>query len=683
MSVVRLASFEVRRFLRARITRAALVALLLLPLLYGGLYLWSTWAPADRFDQVPAALVNQDQPVTVDGRRIAAGHELTEQLLRRPAFAWRAVDARTAAEGVRDGRYYLAVTVPADFSRNLSSPSGPTPIPSQLRVETNDAKNYVFGQVSKAALTEIQRAAAQTAIRGYFDRVLVAFGDIRAGNQRAAAGAGQLADGSDKLAAGTGRLADGLGTAHDGSQRVTGGLGRLRQGSARLADGSAEAATGVRTAVNRVDQVTDRLLPLLRDRPAALTRAAGQLADAAELLADQANAVPRQTQRAATEAAALADQAERYAADHPDAAALATRARQLAATAAKANTAVQGNAGRLAELASTATGIATQARALAAGAPALIDRIEAARGRLHQLADGLDQLATGADQLRQGTGQAYAGAVRLDAGLDRLHTGADRLDGGADQVSQGAHRLADGLAAGADRIPAYSPAEREQRAGVMSDPVRADAHRLNPAPNYGTGLAPYFLALALWVGGMFTFMLLRPLGNRALASAARSWRVALAGWLPAALVGTVQAAVVLGVLVWAVGLDPVRPWAMLGYLVLTALSFAAVLQWVHARFGATGRLLSVVLLLVQLTAAGGTYPVETGPGLLRAIHPYLPISHVLEGLRPLVTGGSLGATWVGAAVLAGFAVGGLVLTAWTTSRQRRWTLGRLRPVLVV
>jgi putative membrane protein len=102
-------------------------------------------------------------------------------------------------------------------------------------------------------------------------------------------------------------------------------------------------------------------------------------------------------------------------------------------------------------------------------------------------------------------------------------------------------------------------------------------------------------------------------------------------------------------------------------------------QFLTARFGPAGRLLVLALLMLQLTSAGGTYPVQTSPGFFGALHPYLPMTHVVEGLRHLVTGGGLGPVWQACGLLAGYAVCALALTAHTARRSQTWTIDRLHP----
>ncbi|MEU3504776.1 YhgE/Pip family protein, partial [Streptomyces hundungensis] len=212
-------------------------------------------------------------------------------------------------------------------------------------------------------------------------------------------------------------------------------------------------------------------------------------------------------------------------------------------------------------------------------------------------------------------------------------------------------------------------------------PVKLASQAMHKAPNYGTGFAPYFIPLSLWVGAMVAYMLIAPLNRRALAAGASAWRIALAGWLPVAAIGLLQIAALMSVLHFGLGLEMERTAGTLGYLALASCCFTAIVQWLNAKFGAAGRILVLALLMLQLTSAGGTYPVQTSPAFFNAIHPYLPMSYVVDGLRRLITGGDLGVVWQGCAVLAAFTAGALALTALSARHKQVWSLDRLHPEL--
>src|SRR4051812_11813937 len=121
MKVLTLAGMEIKRFMRSRLTAAALAVLCVVPLLYGALYLYAFWDPYGRLNHIPAALVVEDRAATAsDGSTVHAGQDLADELVRREVFDWHRTDEKAAEKGLADGKYQIVLRIPADFSANLA-----------------------------------------------------------------------------------------------------------------------------------------------------------------------------------------------------------------------------------------------------------------------------------------------------------------------------------------------------------------------------------------------------------------------------------------------------------------------------------------------------------------------------------------------------------------------------------
>lgn len=690
----RLAALELRRFGRGTLPRAALVALLVLPLLYGALYLWSFWDPYGRLDRIPVALVDDDKGASADGHRLTAGEDITKGLRESDTFDWHEVSAAEARKGVEDGTYYLSLTMPADFSGRIASSAGDAPETGALQVRTNDANNYIVGQISRTVFAEVRQAASTKASRSFLDRIFISFSDIHGATVQAANGADDLEGGIGKAEKGSEDLAAGLKDAQAGSGKLADGLARLDSGSGDLADGARQVAGGTQTLADQVNGIADQAAPFVAHNEKSI-------GDTARLVADSAGAV-RHNLGTLVRTAPAAAQGAHKAADTlnavykarctdpvlPDAAcADLKKARQAATDVARVaddvNALVADQNGDLKKLDGQLATLQKQARALADRAPRLSEDLDDAVAKINKLNEGAGKVAAGARTLHSGLGSASTGAQALDQGVGRLRTGADDLSGGMYQLADGSGKLSDGLHDGASRIPDYDKKDRDRRTDVMADPVQLVSKDLHKAPNYGTGFAPYFIPLSLWVGAMVAYMLIAPMNRRALAAGAAAWRIALAGWLPVVAIGVLQTVALMSVLHWAVGLQMARAAGTVGFLFLVTACFAAIVQWLNARFGAAGRILVLALLMLQLTSAGGTYPVQTSPGFFNALHPFLPMSYVVEALRRLITGGGLGPVWHACVVLLAFTAGALALTAVSARRRQVWTLDRLHPELTL
>ncbi|MER5965548.1 YhgE/Pip domain-containing protein [Streptomyces sp. NPDC002057] len=691
----KLAALELKRFGRGKLPRAALVAILLLPLLYGALYLYSFWDPYSRLDKIPVALVNEDRGATADGKKINAGDDLTKGLLESNTFAWHRVSDAEARKGVEDGTYYLSLTMPGDFSSRIASSSGDSPETGALRVRTNDANNYIVGQISRTVFSEVRTAASTKSSRSFLDKIFISFSDIHDATAKAAKGADDLKQGVDKAKKGSKNLADGLKDAKTGSGDLATGLKKLDKGAKDLESGSRKVANGTQTLADKVNGTADKVRPYLANNGKSIR-------DTARLVSDSATAVRHNlddlVRRAPLVRSAAHKADDGLATIHreqcelkPDAdAAICAKLKEASVTADDVATIADdvheltsGSTADLKTLDARLVKLTKQADELATRAPHLDEDVEDAIRKINELNAGAKKVAAGADRLHTGLTDAKTGSVNLDTGVGKLKKGAGDLDGGLFKLADGSGQLAGGLHDGVEQIPDYDRQDRDRRTEVMADPVQLASQSLHKAPNYGTGFAPYFIPLSLWVGAMVAYMIIQPLNRRALAAGGSAWRIALAGWLPVAAIGVLQVAALMSVLHWGLGLQMDRAAGTVGFLALVTCCFSAIIQWLNARFGAAGRILVLAVLMLQLTSAGGTYPVQTSPGFFNAVHPFLPMSYVVEALRRLITGGGIGPVWQACAVLTAFTLGALALTAVSARKRQVWTLDRLHPELTL
>ncbi|MFI8966700.1 YhgE/Pip family protein [Streptomyces sp. NPDC053493] len=689
----KLAALELKRFGRGKLPRAAMVAILLLPLLYGALYLWSFWDPYSRLDKIPVALVNEDKGATTGGQKITAGADITRSLRDSAVFEWHEVSDAEAREGVEDGTYYLSLTMPADFSERIASSSGDSPETGALKVRTNDANNYIVGQISRTVFSEVRTAASTKSSRRFLDKIFISFSDLHDATAEAAKGAGELKDGVDKAKAGSKSLADGLKDAKKGSGKLASGITQLDKGSKDLEAGARQVAGGTQQLADKVNREAAKVRPYLANNGKSIR-------DTAKLVSDSATAVRHNLDdlvRRAPVARSAAHQADQdlsaYYREHcvnsllKDAKGCellkkaSVSAHDVATIADDLHEMTKDSKGDLKTLDARLAKLKKDADELARRAPHLDEDVEGAIKKINELNAGAHKVAEGADRLHTGLTSARSGSAGLDTGVGKLKKGAGELDGGMFKLAGGSGELATGLKDGVSKIPDYDKQDRDRRTEVMADPVKLAAQSMHKAPNYGTGFAPYFIPLSLWVGAMVAYMIIQPLNRRALAAGASAWRIALAGWLPVAAIGVLQVGALMSVLHWGLGLQMASAAGTVGFLALVTCCFAAIIQWLNARFGAAGRILVLAVLMLQLTSAGGTYPVQTSPGFFNAIHPYLPMTYVVGALRRLITGGGVGPVWQAVAVLTAFTVGALALTAVSARRKQVWTLDRLHPEL--
>ncbi|WP_291427082.1 YhgE/Pip family protein, partial [Deinococcus sp.] len=314
---------------------------------------------------------------------------------------------------------------------------------------------------------------------------------------------------------------------------------------------------------------------------------------------------------------------------------LADGATKLAAGTAQLQTGSATLAARTAQAATGARTLGNGAKSLQSG----VDQLAAGNLKIKgALGTITSQLPAQSDLTRLGSGaKTLAEKSReLSSGLTTLADGAEKLRSGAGELNDGAARLHSGLSTLYTKIPASV----EQLGGDpqgLSASVRPVTEVFAPAGTNGVAFSPYFMALSLWVGVTLTTFIFPyqqlPLSGRRTSQFARMLRKAA---VPALLV-VVQALLVV-LAVHLLGVNYLHPLEVVATSILSSLSFLTLVLGLIFCFGAAGRLIALILLVLQLAASGGSYPVETSPHGFQLIHNWVPVTQAVNALRHAITG---------------------------------------------
>lgn len=641
---------EIKRFGRSRLTRIAIVVLALLPLVYGALYLWAYWDPFGRVDKMPVALVNADRGAVVSGQQINVGDEIAKSLTADGSLDWHVTTPEEAKEGVEHGRYYFMLEMPEDFSEAVASPLTGQPKQADLVAVYNDANNYISSNIGRTAIDQVLNAVSTRISGQAVNQVLSVVVSSGAGIKQAADGAQRLADGAAKV--------------DDGATQLASGLHTARSGSAQLATGARQLSDGITKATDPLVAVTTALSQFGGD-----TASLQQGTDALRQANDQIGTIATAQDTAATSLSPVIDQLAGSADPLANGAAATLRGIQ---DDLRAHTFTPAIRQQLTDAENAAISMTTSLRTPGSPLSTGLDDV-GTKGR--ELTNQLNQLRSGARQLASGSAELSNGIVKLD-------DGATQLTNGTQQLRTGSAELATKLADGAKQVPQWSPQQKDAIADTIGGPVHLQTADENAAPNFGTGMAPFFLTLALFFGALVLWMVLRPLQTRPIAAEVSAFRVVLASYLPAATIALFQAIILYCVVRFGLGLHAVHPVAMLAFMVLISGAFVAATQAINALVGpAVGRVLIMALLMLQLVSAGGMYPVETTSRPFQIFHAYDPMTYGVNGLRQLILGGIDHRLWQAVITLLAIMVGGMVISALSARRNRTWNMMRLMPAI--
>lgn len=631
---------ELTLFRTPKVFLAAL-AIVFVPSLYVLIYVSSVWDPYGNLRQLPAALVNQDVPVAHAGRKVDLGGEIVATLERQRPFGFARYDTPEAARAaVRAGEVFFALVIPAGFSHQAIT-GGP---PAQLGLYVSEGSNYTASILSRRFGSDLAQAINEKLGGERWTALIGETGgtdepNLRGGLQALQKGGKQLAEGAGTIHAGSLRLRDGLGRAQEGAGRVAEGSAQIAGGASRLTDGMKQVAAAVASIRSKLPE--DRKVTELAQGSHTLARGATGLKQGL----DQIGEGVRQLDAGAGELQQGAGKVPFFGG-------------KLSAGAGR----LRAGIGTLGEGISRASTGATQ---LSDGMNQLDPAIQPLTAGVIQLNAGLatlgDKLPPG-DQLDlfdRAMGQLRDGSASLSAGLNELKAGAGELEQGSLELESGASRLADGLDETATRFEAGLAGASAEK---LAAPVEVRVETTAPVPNNGQAFAPYFSALSLWVGALmmsFVFHLRRLPDSMRSAPRPVKW-FAKASTLLA--MGALQATVVVGLVRVLLDVHLAHPWLVWLAAVLGSLAFVSAVLLFMSILGDVGRLLAIVLLILQLAASGGIYPVELSPVFYQKVHGFLPFTFLVRSFRATMFSAFEGRWGLAASGLLVFTVVAMLLT---------------------
>ncbi|MFM8929912.1 MAG: YhgE/Pip domain-containing protein [Betaproteobacteria bacterium] len=578
-----------------------LPAIVVIPALYAFIYLDSVWDPASRTGALPVAIVNLDEGAAVADQRFELGRELVNALETRRNFDYQQLhDTALARQGVRSGRYVFALIIPEDFSVAAVAPSRPGA--GSLVVFASEGNNYLGAGFARRFASELGHQVNESLNERRWAIVL-----------------GNTASSRDRLQ----QWRDGMSALRGGAIELEQGLGALRQGAVPMAQGAARAQEVAAGAAESLRQTGQALRALEARRPSA------------------------------SDLAALKDGVVRLNTGHAE---LQQGLRRLEDGASDLSAGIVAWRADVAPIPLLGDRALESTEPLLGGATTLRAGVRLARESSAALAGGVAEFGMGVTQLVDGLSAQGAGVAALSARLpsderqDEAVAGSRTLADSSAQLRDGSAALHKGsvrLASGLDTLYKALPASLEGPQGSASGLAATVEPRLEidaPVPNNGMGFLPNFIPVALWLGAVMTAFVfhLRRIPVRLQGCSRVSLLLGKMGVLGG--INLAQAACVLLMCELLLGLQPVHATGLALTMACSALTFMLLILLLVRLLGDAGKGAALVLLIVQLSAAGGVMPIELTSEFYAAISPWLPFTWSVRAVRASAFG-AFGDEW--------------------------------------
>ena len=637
------------------------VVVIMLLVITPSLYCWfndaGSWDPYSATGNLKVAVANEDAgykgdliPITIN-----IGDTVVSQLHANTNFNWVFVSKEQAVEGVKSSEYYAAIEIPSNFSSSMLTYLTDNASHPDVVYYTNEKENPIAPLITQKGADSIQESIRvsftervdEVALSVAYD-VLAYVTDPKRSDYVAKMDR-HLSDATTDIHSATRQLRS-LSALSNSVSGILDTAGATIDGMKGTSDSAKaavkEAESGILNSSEALDEAVSIVRELIGDRELDVSGIKMVIDTALDLLESGSEAVPDRIDNAI---ARVREFRNEHASDKQLKSKLNAIIEELK-IAKKHAKAVPGDIAAARE----------KTDGLIDGAVAEVDEVKAffnnevapsmeeLRSTIGGLSASTSEVVNGLERALDGIGASTGGLsnqmTTLSNGLIKV---SDRLDSAANSIDDTKKRVREALASGdvqqiKNVILGNDP---ETLAGSLAAPIKEEREAFYPVANFGSAMAPFYTVLSLWVGALVMISTMRVyVDEERMEELRRRYpkvvprheffgRYGIFGF-----VGILQSTLVLLGDLLLLHIQCVHPVLFFVFGIFIGQAFCIVVYTLTDLFGDVGKALCVILLIMQVAASGGTFPVQMLDPLLSGVVPFLPFHHAMNLLQECVAG---------------------------------------------
>lgn len=695
---------DVLRIRKNVIAWIVILGITVVPALYAWFNIAASWDPYGNTKNLKVAVASVDKgyegelvPVTLN-----LGDNVLSALRENDQLDWTFTNQKKALDGVKSGKYYAAIVIPADFSKNMMSLFSKNVTNPKITYYSNAKENAIAPKVTDKGASAIQTQVKEVFIETISDTALSAMqavaatADVKGASSIAATLITNLEKNYSELNAASGTI-QAFASLTESTQKMLDTTSAFLKQSEEHSDDSMEAlektkttfsdmqgaiagaTDGINEALSESGSYYEQIAQTIRDTLSSLSADTQGAADTLDGLAEKAGAMADAYQTLSDTLSPILSQ---IGEEHPDIApvtgritgklnesiAVQTTLKERLEKAAASVWNQEGGASVSMEdldqlLDKNAQSIAavkeeyeqnvkSSLKELSGSLSDTRSSISGLLGQLDQSTDGVYQLSGSASSdLSQVTETLKTSGTLLDKAAARLSTTIEQLK---KVQADGDFKTLENIIGG----------DKESMTAFLASPVYLAAEKLYPVKNYGSSMAPFYSVLAIWVGGIVLVAMLKvnvsPASLEGMKKV-KNHQLYLGRYLLFLIIGLMQSGLICLGDLYYLEIQCIHPFLFLLAGWVTSIVYVNIIYTLTVSFGDIGKAVCVVLLVMQVAGSGGTFPIEVAPEFFRRVYPLLPFTHSMAAMRECI-GGMYGLTyWKELGVLGIFLAASLFL----------------------
>ena len=635
---------------------------LLIPIIYSFFYLKSYWNPYGTLSDMKIAVVNLDSGKDDKNQ----GNEFVQSLKDSATFDICEVNKEDANDGMEKGNYYATIEIPENFTKCLESGATTDKQVAQITYRPNQATNYLATQIINSAVKTIELNLQSKVDREIIANLSDKLNEVPDSLQTISDGASSILDGSQNLNDGIKQLNDGTNQLSSSYKEFDNGVASAYTGSQSLESGLAQVATGVDTlknggqtldnAISQINAGVDELSAQSNSGIASLASGVNDLNTGAANLNAKLPEYVEKVEYLNSNVKPLLQALSAYSGKTTDSTLqyLAVSASQILAQDPE-----KGNLDGFQQLTIGGQTLTTGANDLYAGTQKLVagtqdlgkltTGVQSLKSALTQVKQGTTSLNQGIVTLSNGTVQLTAGSSTLTNGLATLNSSSKTIDNalttlnnGTASAYEGSNKLVEGVQTFKTSIDEGLANTKEQLKSLNgiedfgAKPVEFKTEAYGEVNSYGIAFTPLFLCIGLWVGALMAYVVLYYDQKHRFKIFDHDYKNKILQNIAYLGLGALQGLIVAILLKLGLGFDIQNNALYYTASILVGITFVSIIQFLIRNFGDIGKFLALIVLVLQLAASGGTFPIETIDKGFQGLTSYLPMTYSIKLFREIL-----------------------------------------------
>ncbi|WP_251861912.1 YhgE/Pip domain-containing protein [Clostridium sp. Marseille-Q2269] len=646
-----------------------MLGLMILPSLYAWFNIKSSWDPYSNTKLISVAVVNKDKSASFNGVTINVGEELINKLKANDKIGWKFVDEKEAEKGIKYGKYYASVVIPEDFSYKILSITRDKQEKPTLIYSVNEKSNAVAPKITSKGVTTVQNEVTKTFVKTVNGIIFDIFNNVGI----------ELEKGKPKLK----DLMNMIFYVNDKIPEINASIDKLEKGAITLEQFIEKINKDIPLIKNTIDKALnagDKTKSFLTKSKEGINNVAPYIKEdliiakkinsTAEVLMEEGIILSEKNSAEAKENLLTSKDKLNNVKE------IFNNILELLDTINKDKknniindfqNDILNSKERLDEKIEIIDNILSSIDRGEKISRDVINILKSKHNKINSVLENiikdfnpkivpainnvLNDLIVVADNTIQLLKNANSNLPEATDLLDKGYVGAENGIKGIKVLKSNLPSIEKSIGEVANKLKTLDDDKRlneiikllkndaKTESEFISNPIQIKENRIYPIPNYGSAMAPFFTTLSLWVGALILVSILSvEVKDIKEVKKLEVYEKYFGRYLTFATIAIFQAIIVsLGDIFLLKVYVSDKPKFIL-FSIFISIVFSMIIYTLVSVFGNIGKALGVILLVLQISSSGGTFPIEVTPRFFQIINPMLPFTYAISGMRETVGG---------------------------------------------